>query len=88
MNFRIPYYYPGWNLGVQIFDPGTGGPASHVHERITQPRIHPTVLDVALMGMGTMPTELTGVTRPISANDYSYPPHSLEISGLFKSPLG
>lgn len=89
--FRIPYYnVDSFNPGLQIYDPGTGGPQSHMGLQAMQPRVYPTVYSVGLPGIGAMPRQVIGPTAPITSNQFSNPTSisNLEIAGLFKSPIG
>lgn len=89
--FRIPYYnVDSFNPGVQVYNPGTGGPQSHMGLQAMQPRIYPTVYGIGLPGIGAMPRQVIGPTAPIVSNQFSNPASisNLEIAGLFKSPIG
>lgn len=88
MLFNIPTFYPPWDTGQQIYNPGTGGPASHDMERITQPRIHPVVFAVGLMGIGPMPTYFTGPSLPADNSTLSGTMSALDIPGLMKKGGG
>ena len=91
MTFRIPHYQPTrFNEGLQIYNPGTGGPASHMGLQAMQPRIYPTVYNIGVPGIGAMPRQVIGPTNPITANQLSRPDavSHLEIRGLFKRPFG
>ncbi len=81
---RIPYYSPVWNQGLQIFNPGTGGPASHPREQATAPRIWPNVYAVGNCGMGVMPRQVLGPTPVIQPSPTFLPPQGLIIGGLQK----
>lgn len=87
---RIPYYYPGWNVGRQINNPGEGGPASHMGLQSMQPRSYPTLYRVGTMGLGAMPRQVLGPTEPVVANQLSNPLtiNNLQIGGLMKNPRG
>lgn len=86
--FRIPYYYPPFNPGIQITDFQVGGPSSHLAEVILAPRITPTVYSIALYGLGNMPRQVFGQVNPIDVNAYSNPivQNNLQIAGLMKKP--
>lgn len=89
--FRIPYYnVTQFNPAIQIYDPGTGGPASHMGLQAMQPRIYPTTYQIGLPGIGAMPRQVIGPTAPIFTNQFSTPTSisNLEIAGLMKSPIG
>lgn len=90
MFFRIPYYYPGFNPGLQIVNLQTGGPSSHPREQVSQPRITPTVYALSAMGIGNMPRQVIGPTNAINSNQYSNPivAANLMIAGLMKKPNG
>jgi len=91
MLFRIPYYNPqNFNPGLQINNPGTGGPASHMGIQAMQPRIAPTIFQIGLPGIGAMPRQIIGPTAPIMSNQLSTPDavSNLQIRGLFKPPFG
>lgn len=88
--FRIPYYNVNqFDPGFQIYDPGTGGPQSHMGLQAMQPRISPTFYNIGLPGLGMMPRQVIGPTAPITSNQLSTPSTqtNLEILGLFKSPI-
>lgn len=88
---RIPYYYPGWNPGLQVVNLGTGGPRSHMGLQAMQPRSYPTQYMVQCMGFqGAMPRQVIGPTAATTSNQFSNPLTiaNLEISGLFKNPRG
>ena len=86
--FNIPYYYPGFNPGIQIANLGQGGPSSWMQLRPTAPRITPTVYAVQTMGLGNMPRQVIGPTDAINVNQYSNPitAANLMIAGLMKKP--
>lgn len=88
MLFKIPYYYPGFNPGIQITNLQVGGPSSHPFERMSAPRITPTVYGLSAMGIGAMPRQIIGPTNAINSNQYSNPMtiNNLEIAGLMKKP--
>lgn len=89
--FRIPYYNVSeFQPGQQIYNPGTGGPQSHMGLLAMQPRVYPTVYGIGLPGLGAMPRQIIGPTAPIVSNQLSSPDAvaSLEIRGLFKAPFG
>jgi hypothetical protein len=89
--FRIPYYnVDQWNPGLQIYNPGTGGPQSHMGLQAMQPRVYPTIYAIGLPGLGAMPRQVIGPTSPITSNQLSSPDTvaNLEIRGLFKPPFG
>lgn len=90
MLLHIPNYMPGWDTGQQVFNPGEGGPASHMGLQATQPRSYPTVYAITTYGLGAMPRQVIGPTMPTVANNLSNPMpiNNLEILGLFKSPVG
>ncbi len=90
IGFRIPYYQPGWNPGLQITNLGQGGPASHPGEQLTSPRIYPMVYNVPLYGMASMPRQVIGPTLPIFVNAFANPRSisNLEIAGIMKNPRG
>lgn len=91
MDFRIPYYnINAFDVGLQIFDPGTGGPASHMGLQAMQPRIYPTTYNIGVPGLGAMPRQVIGPTAPIVSNQLSSPDAvaNLQIRGLFKPPFG
>ena len=86
--FNIPYHYPTWALGAQLFNPGNNGNGgSHPRELLTAPRVMPSVYDVKTYGIGNMPRQVFGPTNPIDVNQYSTPPsiQMMQIAGLFKS---
>lgn len=86
--FNIPYYYPGFNPGIQIVNLQTGGPSSHMALRALAPRITPTVYAVQTYGLGNMPRQVIGVSQAINVNQYSNPitAANLMIAGLMKKP--
>jgi len=85
MFFRIPNLAPTqFDPGLQIYNPGQGGPASHPREQITQPRIYPTVFGVGLYGMGAMPRQVFQPTPTINVNQVAGIPQTLLIPGLQK----
>lgn len=89
--FRIPYYYPGFNPGIQVVNLGTGGPQSHMGLLAMQPRTYPTIYNVGNKGMGgAMPRHVIGPTTPTYTNQWSNPitQNNLIISGLSKPPFG
>lgn len=91
MNFRVPLYQPQtFDPGQQIYNPGTGGPRSHMALQAMQPRVYPTIYAVGTPGLGGMPRQVIGPTAPITNNQLSNPDtvSHLEIRGLFKSPFG
>lgn len=96
MNFlNIPSYhryedFNTFNPGQQIYNPGTGGPQSHLALQAMQPRVYPTIYNVGLPGLGAMPRQVIGPTAPITSNQLSNPDTlaNLEIRGLFKPPFG
>jgi hypothetical protein len=91
VQFHIPYHYPkSFDTGLQIFNPGTGGPASHMGIQAMQPRIAPTIYAIGLPGLGAMPRQVIGPTLPITSNQLSRPDtvSHLQIRGLFKYPVG
>ncbi len=85
---QIRYFYPGFNPGRQIYNPGTGGPASHPRELATAPRVWPTVYPVRFSGLGAMPRQVIGPTKPVVNNQYSYPNvyNNLAMGGWYKLP--
>jgi hypothetical protein len=92
--FNIPYYYPGFNPGIQIVNLQQGGPSSHMGALANAPRVTPTVYAVMAKGLGfggaAMPRQVIGVTMPSTSNNLSYPNTrtNLQIQGLFKNPTG
>ena len=95
MFLNIPSYhryedFSTFQLGQQIFNPGIGGPSSHMGIQAMQPRIYPTIYNVGLPGIGAMPRQVIGPTAAIVSNQLSHPDAvaNLEIRGLFKSPFG
>jgi hypothetical protein len=87
---RIPYYYPGWDTGLQIANPGEGGTARNLGLLSMQPRSYPTQYRVGTMGLGAMPRQVIGPTDPVIPNQLSNPLtiNNLQISGLMKNPRG
>lgn len=91
MQFKIPYYSPPWNPGIQVVNLQQGGPSSHVTERVTAPRISPSVYPIMCMGMAMIPPrQVLGPTNPIQVNQYNYAPSitNLEIAHLMKKQNG
>lgn len=91
INFGDYYYQPGnFNPGIQIYNPGIGGPKSHMEILARAPRSWPTTYGIIAAGLGAMPRQVIGPTLPIMANNYSTPRtiSNLEIAGLFKPPFG
>jgi hypothetical protein len=85
--FRIPYYMPEAGMIDPLPKAASNGHAgSHPREQITQPRIYPIVYNVGAYGLGNMPRFNMGLTKPIVANNYSYPTSisNLQIAGLYK----
>lgn len=76
--------------GQQIYNPGSGGPQSHFHILAMAPKPAPTVYAVGTYGLGAMPRQVFGPTKPINSNDYSNPVtyNNLVISGLMKKQPG
>lgn len=88
--FRIPTAENlAFTPGLQIYNPGQGGPASHMGLQALQPRSYPTLYAVGVYGVAAMPRFVLGPTSPISVNTLSNPRtiNNLEIAGLFKSPI-
>ena len=95
MFLNIPSYHPyadfsRFTPGIQLYNPGTGGPQSHMGLQAMQPRIYPTIYNIGLPGIGAMPRQVIGPTAPIVSNQLSHPDTlaNLEIRGLFKPPFG
>lgn len=91
MNINIPYYQPQvFNPGFQIYNPGTGGPKSHMAILAAAPKTWPTIYAIRVPGIGAMPRQVIGPTLPIIDNAFSNPPliSNLEIAGLYKPPFG
>jgi hypothetical protein len=95
MFLNIPSYhryedFAAFTPGTQIYNPGTGGPQSHMGLQAMQPRIYPTIYAIGVPGIGAMPRQVIGPTAPIVSNQLSTPDtvSQLEIRGLFKRPIG
>jgi hypothetical protein len=90
--FTIPYYMPNWQPGSQIYNPGTGGPQSHMALRSMAPTVYPTTYGVSTYGIagGGMPRQVIGPSKRLDNNNYSNPlvMANLEVAGLFKNPQG
>lgn len=91
MDFRVPYYYPGFDPGIQVINLGQGGPQSHMGLLAMQPRSYPTQYAVGNKGMGgAMPRQVIGPSQRPVTNQWSNPItyNNLVIGGLMKLPLG
>lgn len=88
--FRVPYYMPEFNSGLQLVNLQNGGPASHMGIQAAQPRTYPTILASVKSGLGAMPRQIIGPTDASTANNYSNPitVNNLIIDGLMKNPRG
>lgn len=85
--FNIPYYYPGFGVSPQLFNPGANGRGgSHPREQITAPRTYPIVYNITAYGMANMPRQVIGPSNPITVNAISNPPSisNLQILGVMK----
>ncbi len=87
MFFRVPYYSPPFDPGVQITNLQMGGPSSHPREQATKPQVWPLVYGLQCMGIGNMPRQIIGPTAPIVPNELSNAQLQMQIAGLFKSPI-
>lgn len=88
--FRIPYYSPGFEPGLQLVNFGQGGPASHIGLLATQPRSYPSTYGVRTYGVGAMPRQIFRPLPYVQVNAYSNPItiNNLQISGIMKNPVG
>jgi hypothetical protein len=88
--FSIPYSYPAPSLGLQIFNPGEGGPQSHMDLQPSHLRFWPTSYRVGPYGLGAMPRQWLGPSLPIVNNNIANPSsyQNLVIPGIFKPPFG
>lgn len=88
---NIPAYQNlTFNPGLQVYNPGTGGPQSHFHILSMAPKPAPTVYAISTYGLGGMPRQIIGPTLPVVVNAYSDPSsyNNLVISGLMKRQPG
>ncbi len=85
--FRVPYQYPAWTEGLQVNNPGQGGPASHPHEQATKPLTWPAFqANVSCRGLGAPPRQVLGPTPVPVPTPSLAPPQGVVIPGLQKTP--
>ena len=85
MNFQYPYITPIWNTGLQVVNPGQGGPQSNM--ALQAAHVHPWPAMTGHMSALFIGPSF-GRYRPQMPvnNQLSLPSTYMEIPGLMKSP--
>lgn len=86
MIFHMPYFYPALNPGLQVYNPGQGGPSGNPHGRDNLPQSWPGM--TGWLSAMRAPPQGTPRAHPQQAvsNQYSDPSTYVVIPGLMKQP--
>ena len=83
---HIPYYYPGYATGIQVNNPGQGGPSGNPHGRDHLPQVWPAMTGGHVSGLVQFENQPRAHPQMSVANQYSYPSTYVLIPGIMKKP--